>query len=131
MVIQKGVCINFHLLIYQSPHILIRLALHLIRDQQSAEIMLWDLGILLVPYLLPQFSTCHNPSQPLPVREKDKQEGRKRGRRKEEKRESPRNIGQGRNITKTKHLGQHMGSSNIKNFTVYVLVYFCNLITCK
>ena len=62
------------------------------RDQQSA-----DLGILLVPYLLPQFSTYHNPSKPLPVREKENKravlrrtEGdriRRNKRRKEEKRE--------------------------------------------
>ena len=94
----------FYLLIYPSTHILIRLALHLIRDQQLAKIMLWDPGILLVPYhttgTIPT-SACHNTSQPtnllskLPPRiqsscqreeTQEKQEGRegdRRGRRKE------------------------------------------------
>ena len=58
---------DFHLFIYPSTHILIRLALHLIRGQQLAEIMLWDPGICstgTIPTSTIFSTTCHNPFQP-------------------------------------------------------------------
>ena len=60
----------FHLLIYPSTYILIRLALHLIRGQQLAEIMLWDPGICstgTIPTSTIFSTTCHNPFQPYPL----------------------------------------------------------------